>query len=364
MPEVAGHAIIIGVIGYVMVAVVAFAAGCACWSLVVRVRRQILPAVQESVTAFGEELQALTFDPLGPTSNPVTLKEYRLALDSYDRAASARTRAATVAALWEGRSALIRLQARIDGRPVPIDALPGPEAVENTATLPGKPEEETGERFLTTGRGPGTTEFLIDRPEPGRLALVELVAEGDGNLFVSPVVRTEDETRVNGHSVLDHSPYRGRRPLRPWVTHLRVETTERGQRWSARVRPITSAPPLGSEWRGECDEVLFYDGGPALLTVQIKTKEFWNVTFVCGCLRDRDCTCRPPRWHAGTPGSNYDHSVSGTHDGMQTLRLPRRGYLILRCRDRSEWYLSTRPVIEDPEPDPHPQQRGRRGRRR
>ncbi|MFB7576577.1 hypothetical protein [Streptomyces sp. NPDC056165] len=93
--------------------------------LMLRRRRAALPAaVEESATAFGEEMAALEFDVNGPDATPAVLKEYRAALEAYDRASAARTEPDALTALRDGRAAMIRLDARRNGRPVPIDALP------------------------------------------------------------------------------------------------------------------------------------------------------------------------------------------------------------------------------------------------
>ncbi|TLS41210.1 hypothetical protein FE633_37605 [Streptomyces montanus] len=133
-------------------------------------------AVQESVTVFGEEVAALEFDANGSDATFAALKEYRAALAAYDRASGARTKPDALTALRDGRAAMIRLDARRHGRPVPIDALP-------PAADPGRPRPltGTGERHLSIGYGDAKTEVLIDDPEPGRPALVEADATSEGN---------------------------------------------------------------------------------------------------------------------------------------------------------------------------------------
>ncbi|MEV5007818.1 MULTISPECIES: hypothetical protein [unclassified Streptomyces] len=54
-----------------------------------------------------------------------------------DRASAARTDPDALTALRDGRAAMIRLDARRHGRPVPIDALP-------PAAGPGRPQPLTG----------------------------------------------------------------------------------------------------------------------------------------------------------------------------------------------------------------------------
>ncbi|MEU8122434.1 hypothetical protein AB0C21_27315 [Spirillospora sp. NPDC049024] len=89
-------------------------------------------------------------DPIGERLAEA-LKDYRLALDAYDRAKTAASEPDALSALKEGRAALIRLDARRNGRPVPIDALE-PRAL---ARRPHRAEASTGERFAATGRGNG-----------------------------------------------------------------------------------------------------------------------------------------------------------------------------------------------------------------
>ena len=347
-------------LNYVLVAVVAFIADGGVTAFALGMRRGLPAAItpaelptplQESITAFGEELSALTVTPAELEAIPRAMEDYRTALTAYDRAVAAQHQRVALAALREGRAALIRLAARRSGRPVPIDALPPLEADRGYSGLSEVPKNVTGERFLILGGDRYSVEELIDRPEPGRPAIVEVTSKtkGEGTLFVTPVVRTEDETDTWSILVNHFSgPYQGRFILSPKPTHLRIEGSAR--HWSVRMKPMSAAPLLGSEWRGVGgNEVLFYEGGPAILTVQARSHKLWQVQFKCGCLRGRDCRCRTPRWPADMPeGSDYAH---GSHDGRRSLRLPRPGYLILDSYDEDhEWYLSVEPVSEAPEP--------------
>ncbi|GAA1534477.1 hypothetical protein GCM10009678_16010 [Actinomadura kijaniata] len=343
-----------------LVAAVSFLAGCGVTALWLGRRRGSpatgapgeLPApLQESITAFGEELRGLTVTPEETEANPRVLEDYRLALSAYDRAAAAGSERAALAALRDGRAALIRLAARRAGRPVPIDALPPLDAGRDAPEPPAVPENATGERFLIVGGGEGAVEELIDRPEPDRPAIVEVTSTNGGRLAVTPVVRTEDETETGVDLLRSYrESSQDRVLLWPGPTHLRVESSSEEQRWSVRIRPMSAAPSLGAEWRGRGGrEVLFYDGGPALLTAQARSRGFWRIWFMCGCLQDRDCRCRGPRWPAGTPGESG--RVWSSEDGQRKLRLPRPGYLVLDGdEDDHEWYLSVEPVPEAPPP--------------
>jgi hypothetical protein len=313
-------------------------------------------AVEESVTAFGEEVAALEFEANGTDATPAVLKEYRAALEAYDRASAARTEPDALTALRDGRAAMICLDARRNGRPVPIDALP-------PAVGPGRPRPltDTGERHVSTGFGDGKTEVLVDRPEPGRPALVEADVTGEGYFYLQTVTRTEDLTGTGNTLISIFDEYHGRCYLPADATHVRVTTanSSNDHRWSTRVVPLSAATALAPEHRGHGDEVLRHDGGPTLLTVQFQTDTTWQVRYVCQCLRSwpaRDC--RPPAWPKNTPGNRGD-GVSGLGDGRHTLRLPRPGFLVIQDDDGGgSWCLTTQPV--DVPPLPPPRRRGQR----
>ncbi len=82
--------------------------------------------VDEDITAFGEELDRLDFQPSAPSADDAQRQDYTLALDCYDRAKAAMEAArrpqdvtAVTRALEEGRFALATLAARRTGRPLP-----------------------------------------------------------------------------------------------------------------------------------------------------------------------------------------------------------------------------------------------------
>ncbi|MGW4649762.1 hypothetical protein [Kitasatospora sp. NPDC004289] len=299
-------------------------------------------AVRESVTLFGEELAVLDLGVDVVDAPPAVLEEYRAALAAYDRAGAARTEPDALAALRDGRAAVIRLAARRDGRPVPIDALPPIAALDRPPVAVG-----TGERHVATGSGPGTVEVLIDRHEPGGVTLAEIEAVGDGHFVVELVTRTEDlvGTGATLLSVIDD--YRGRRLVPAEATHLRVTVNSHREdyRWSIRIVPPADATALAPEHRGRHDDVLRHDGGPAVVTVQFQGEGRWDVDYLCECLRRfPGCDCPHPAWPADTPG-DWSYSAHGSGDGRRPMRLPRPGYLIVRQDEgRSSWYLTTRPV--------------------
>lgn len=131
--------------------------------------------------------------------------------------------------------------------------------------------------------------MLIDRPEPGCPALVEVDVAGRGSFQLHTVTRTEDLTDTGGSLVSVSGEYHGRCYLPADPTHLRVTTagSREGHRWSTRIVPLSAATELAPEHRGRSHEVLRYNGGPALLTVQLETDGFWKVRYVCQCLRPR-----------------------------------------------------------------------------
>ncbi|MEU5599729.1 hypothetical protein [Streptomyces sp. NPDC020298] len=306
-------------------------------------------AVEESVTSFGEEAAALEFEINGPDTTPAVLREYRAVLAAYDRASAARSEPDALTALRDGRAALIRLDARRHGRPVPIDAL--------MPVAPDRPRPAvagTGERHVMTGEGDGRTEFLIDRPEPGHPALLEVDATDEGYFSVTAVTRTEDRTDTDQDPLCVDDAYHGRRYLDGDRTHLRVDSSysSPGRRWSIRVLPLSAATVLAPEHPGHGDDVLRHTGGPALLTVQFQTDRGWEVRYVCPCGGDGPrCDCPPPAWPEDTPGEDYP-IVYGIGDGRCTLRMPRPGFVIVHeGAGAGSWYLTTQPV-ETPAPGP------------
>ncbi|MFD4976967.1 hypothetical protein [Streptomyces sp. NPDC058424] len=171
------------------------------------------------------------------------------------------------------------LDARRNGRPVPIDALP-PAAGPNRP----RPLTGTGERHVSTGFGDGITEVLIDRPEPGRPALAEADVTGGGGFELQTMRRTEDGTDTGDYLIMISDEYHGRRYLPADATHLSITNADsrNDHRWSVRVAPLAAATALTPEHRGHGDEVLRYNGGPALLTVQFQSdNESWEVRYVC-----------------------------------------------------------------------------------
>ncbi|KDN83064.1 membrane protein [Kitasatospora cheerisanensis KCTC 2395] len=92
---------------------------------------QLRTVVDEDITAFGEELDRLDFNPGAPGADDTQRADYTRALDSYDRAKRTMDEAAkpedvrpVTEALEEGRFALATLAARREGRPLPERRVP------------------------------------------------------------------------------------------------------------------------------------------------------------------------------------------------------------------------------------------------
>ncbi|MFI9788018.1 hypothetical protein ACIHEI_31615 [Kitasatospora sp. NPDC051984] len=92
---------------------------------------QLRTVVDEDITAFGEELDRLDFNPGAPGSDDTQRADYTRALDSYDRAKRTMDEAKkpddvrpVTEALEDGRFALATLAARRDGRPLPERRVP------------------------------------------------------------------------------------------------------------------------------------------------------------------------------------------------------------------------------------------------
>ncbi len=112
---------------------------------------QVRGALEEDITAYGEELASLDLDPKDRTIPAEARDEYASALDLYETAKSAAARAEApghlrpvTAALEQGRWLLACVRARINGEPVPerrppcfFDPRHGPSVADVTWTPPG-----------------------------------------------------------------------------------------------------------------------------------------------------------------------------------------------------------------------------------
>ncbi|MGP4004805.1 hypothetical protein, partial [Streptomyces sp. 8N706] len=84
------------------------------------------PVVDEDITAFGEELERIDFDPSAPTTDDAMREDYGRALDSYERAKASMEGArrpddvrGVTQAIEDGRFSLTTLEARRSGQPLP-----------------------------------------------------------------------------------------------------------------------------------------------------------------------------------------------------------------------------------------------------
>lgn len=154
-------------------------------------RDRRIAELAEVVTELGEEIAQLTFDPAAPEVRPESLTDYRRALDSYGNARDAlngRDLERVRQELTYARNALVRLDARAHGLPVPID-------VSRAARDRGEasPHPFQMERFSYSGSNEQTYLIPIDWPEPGRAAIMEVARNGTGfTQFGSALVPAEE----------------------------------------------------------------------------------------------------------------------------------------------------------------------------
>ncbi|MEV6050600.1 hypothetical protein [Streptomyces sp. NPDC052107] len=146
----------------IVVAAVLVAGGAGAYALVRRSRRRraeeqraaldrLRVVVDEDITAFGEELDRLDFQPAEPGADDAMRADYEHALDAYETAKQRMAAASrpedvrtVTEALEDGRFSLARLAARREGRPLPerrppcfFDPRHGPSVTDATWTPPG-----------------------------------------------------------------------------------------------------------------------------------------------------------------------------------------------------------------------------------
>ncbi|QPP06061.1 hypothetical protein G4Z16_06240 [Streptomyces bathyalis] len=92
---------------------------------------RLRPVVDEDITAFGEELDRIGFDPQAPESDDAMRRDYTHAIDKYDEAKQKMEAARgpgnvrpVTEAVEDGRFALATLEARRDGEPLPERRMP------------------------------------------------------------------------------------------------------------------------------------------------------------------------------------------------------------------------------------------------
>ncbi|GAA3816265.1 hypothetical protein [Streptomyces chiangmaiensis] len=172
----------------ITVAVVLVAGATGAYALVRRNRRRhaeeqraaldkLRVVVDEDITAFGEELDRLDFQPGEPGANDAMREDYERALNAYDQAKSAMAAAqrpedvkAVTQALEDGRFSLALLAARREGRPLPerrppcfFDPRHGPSVADATWTPAGGAPREVpvcaaDRARLADGRDPAIRE--------------------------------------------------------------------------------------------------------------------------------------------------------------------------------------------------------------
>jgi hypothetical protein len=205
----------------------------------------------------GEEIAQLTFDPAAPEVRPESLTDYRRALDSYGNARDAldgRDLERVRQELTYARNALVRLDARAHGLPVPID-------VSRAARDRGEasPHPFQMERFSYSGSNERTYLIPIDWPEPGRAAIMEVARNGTGfTQFGSALVPAEEANPKTVHSHLLGGSGGARLYLATVPdsydapTHLRIAPYDPRPgtgSWTVRLRPLSEAVELLREPR-------------------------------------------------------------------------------------------------------------------
>ncbi|MFF7653124.1 hypothetical protein ACFZCY_25430 [Streptomyces sp. NPDC007983] len=123
-----------------------------------RVRlEELRPLVDEDITAFGEELTRVAFDPASPKADDAMREDYTRALDSYERAKTTMEKARgsrevrdVSETLADGRFSLATLEARLAGGPLPerrppcfFDPRHGPSVEDRQWTPAGSTSERT-----------------------------------------------------------------------------------------------------------------------------------------------------------------------------------------------------------------------------
>ncbi|MFD0902608.1 hypothetical protein [Actinomadura sediminis] len=262
-------------------------------------------AADAEITAFGEELDRHPFTP-APDSGDELIAEYAGALDAYEDAkrhlADRHPRRAEWAreAVADGRAALARLDALLDGRPVPgppcfFDARHGAATTE----VPWTPEGGVARKVpvcaadavrIAEGHAPirtGRARRPAPAPRPAAPntpsdATMRHRGTGDGTVSVrrpaaSPVILSVESTdgirvarATGGRAPALRSPraVRARLPFpAEGSAKCRFKVTAAG-RWTITVEPPDTAVAFVSTVRGRGPEVLDYQGRASLVVVR------------------------------------------------------------------------------------------------
>lgn len=329
--------------------------------------RPLNPAARELgevITELGEQAVQLTFDPVAEGVPPESVADYQRALDSYRQArdlldADPTALAPVRQALATGRNALIRLDARTHGRPVPVDIS---RPVRGTGQAP-PPQPHQGARFSYTGSVERSYDFPIDWPVPGDdaiavferngtgatwLRVVSIVEGDDGGDGGGPRKKACDSDLVSGTAsgryLLDHSPGQ----YDPLPTHLEIEPWDSRPShgaWSLRLLPIGEAARIGREHQGVGLDVLIHGSpGPARLGVQVDGGDDWKVSFHCRTRHRRPNACR-------TASHELRAYRSDEPERPRSMPVCERGIVVVDADPAARWSLS---VIKPPAPSRDP----------
>ncbi|MEY9871176.1 hypothetical protein ABH931_000641 [Streptacidiphilus sp. MAP12-33] len=250
-------------------------------------RQEEGPGLHRLVRQFREQLEGVASapeqteqteraEPAGPAVGEYREAQDALAVAATELAGATEQRAGLVReAVGRGRAALIRFEAVRSGRPVPLELVSRDEL---RGTRTERFRNITDERFLYRGRGRG--EFLLDPPEAGAPALLDVTFRGEGPFKLEHVRRTAAGSARRARVDIWRGAYQGTQLVGPDVTHLAVDCAGEDE-WSVRVLPLTQARPLTTTARGRGPEVLRCEQtGHGLLTVQLLRSGHGSVQFV------------------------------------------------------------------------------------
>ncbi|MBW8484861.1 hypothetical protein [Actinomadura parmotrematis] len=292
-----------------------------------------------AITGFGEELAALDIDPAAPRVHAESLADYGRALDAYEEAKQARTAdpgdpVPTRRALEAGRTALIRIQAREAGRPVPAD----PERIAAHRPAPAY----SGDRFRYQGRSDADHLFAIDWPEPGAPAIVHFARQGADGEARLEAVAIADGREEAGRVAFLWGPAEGRFLIGGWTnpvypagaTHLRVPADDwpsaAHNTWTLRLESARDAAELTAEHHGLGADVLAVRAAArTALNVHLDTDGPWRVAYQCGRAHAHRPACR-----RGEP------ALAGSGPRMFGLTLPGPGLVCVDVPPRARWSLT------------------------
>lgn len=217
---------------------------------------------------YANELSLVEFDPEARDVTSEMRRFHWTALDSRDQAmrilgdAGRRDKSKDVyAAIGRGREALIRLRALRAGRPVPLQLLT-PKELTGAPDLSKSPH--TGERFFW--KGSGGTEFLFDRPTPGKPVLVAVTGLQSA-LQVRHMRRTEDTVEQLDMDIINDKTVEVV-VVGESVTHLKCATVYGATSWTVRVIDPSRLPVLRDTASGSGRGLYWYVGGRRKVVLQ------------------------------------------------------------------------------------------------